>query len=82
VLKSDQKYTNRSTAKEAIMAGKRTTRHDPASHLQAASARWGLARRLPNATLRIYPDAGHGGIFQAHERLVPEAFAFLEAWNL
>jgi pimeloyl-ACP methyl ester carboxylesterase len=25
-----------------------------------------LARRLPNATLRIYPDAGHGGIFQAH----------------
>ena len=23
------------------MAGKRTTRHDPASHLQAASARWG-----------------------------------------
>lgn len=23
-----------------------------------------LARRLPNATLRIYPAAGHGGIFQ------------------
>jgi pimeloyl-ACP methyl ester carboxylesterase len=36
-----------------------------------------LARRLPNATLRIYPDAGHGGIFQAHERFVPEALAFL-----
>ena len=40
-----------------------------------------LARRLPNATLRIYPDAGHGGIFQAHERFVPEALAFLEASN-
>ena len=38
-----------------------------------------LAQRLPNATLRIYPDAGHGGIFQAHERFVPEALAFLEA---
>ena len=38
-----------------------------------------LARRLPNATLRIYPDAGHGGIFQAHQRFVPEALAFLEA---
>ena len=38
-----------------------------------------LARRLPNATLRIYPDAGHGGIFQAHERFVPEALAFLES---
>ncbi|AGB21634.1 putative hydrolase or acyltransferase of alpha/beta superfamily [Mycobacterium sp. JS623] len=38
-----------------------------------------LAHRLPNATLRIYPDAGHGGIFQAHERFVPEALEFLEA---
>ena len=36
-----------------------------------------LARRLPNATLRIYPDAGHGGIFQFHERLVREALEFL-----
>jgi pimeloyl-ACP methyl ester carboxylesterase len=40
-----------------------------------------LARRLPNATLRIYPDAGHGGIFQAHERFVPEALAFLGSTN-
>ena len=38
-----------------------------------------LAQRLPNATLRIYPDAGHGGIFQAHQRFVPEALEFLEA---
>jgi pimeloyl-ACP methyl ester carboxylesterase len=36
-----------------------------------------LDRRLPNATLRIYPDAGHGGIFQAHDRFVPEALEFL-----
>jgi pimeloyl-ACP methyl ester carboxylesterase len=36
-----------------------------------------LARRLPNATLRIYPDAGHGGIFQFHERFVGEALEFL-----
>src|SRR6476646_4779656 len=26
---------------EEVMTGKRTTRHDPASHLRAASARWG-----------------------------------------
>ena len=38
-----------------------------------------LARRLPNATLRIYPDAGHGGIFQAHERFVGEALKFLDS---
>jgi hypothetical protein len=30
-------------------------------------------------TLRIYPNAGHGGIFQAHDRFVPEALASLEA---
>jgi pimeloyl-ACP methyl ester carboxylesterase len=36
-----------------------------------------LAGRLPNATLRIYPDAGHGGIFQFHERFSGEALKFL-----
>lgn len=36
-----------------------------------------LARRLPNAQLSIYPDAGHGGIFQFHEQFVAEALEFL-----
>lgn len=36
-----------------------------------------LARRLPNATLRIYPDAGHGGIFQEHRQFVTTALEFL-----
>ena len=36
-----------------------------------------LARRLPNARLRIYPDAGHGGIFQNHAEFVTEALEFL-----
>lgn len=38
-----------------------------------------LARRLPNATLRIYPDAGHGGIFQYHERFVEDALKFVSS---
>ena len=38
-----------------------------------------LARRLPNAQLRIYLDAGHGGIFQHHAEFVPEALDFLAA---
>jgi pimeloyl-ACP methyl ester carboxylesterase len=37
-----------------------------------------MARRLPNAELVIYEDAGHGGIFQYHEQFVPKALAFLE----
>lgn len=36
-----------------------------------------LVHRLPNAQLVIYPDAGHGGIFQHHERFVPTVLDFL-----
>jgi len=36
-----------------------------------------LARRIPDAKLTIYQVAGHGGIFQHHERFVAEALAFL-----
>ncbi|WP_137111194.1 alpha/beta fold hydrolase [Rhodobacter sp. SY28-1] len=38
-----------------------------------------LARRIPGAQLVIYPDAGHGGIFQYHADFVPKALAFLAA---
>jgi pimeloyl-ACP methyl ester carboxylesterase len=37
-----------------------------------------LAQRLPNAKLRIYADAGHGGIFQYHNEFVAETLQFLE----
>lgn len=36
-----------------------------------------LARRIPGAELVIYPDAGHGGIFQYYVQFVPTALAFL-----
>jgi len=36
-----------------------------------------LAKRLPNSELKIYPDAGHGGIFQVHDEFVPRALHFL-----
>jgi pimeloyl-ACP methyl ester carboxylesterase len=37
-----------------------------------------LANRLPDSELVIYPDAGHGGIFQYHEQFVDKAIEFLE----
>ena len=40
-------------------------------------ASFDLAHRLPNASLRIYPDAGHGGVFQYHEQFVREVLEFL-----
>jgi pimeloyl-ACP methyl ester carboxylesterase len=36
-----------------------------------------LDRRLPDSQLVIYPDAGHGGVFQFHEDFVKRALEFL-----
>ena len=36
-----------------------------------------LARRLPNSDLIIYPDSGHGAVFQFHEDFVPKTIEFL-----
>jgi pimeloyl-ACP methyl ester carboxylesterase len=38
-----------------------------------------MARRIPLVDLVIYPDVGHGGIFQYHETFVPKALDFLAA---
>jgi pimeloyl-ACP methyl ester carboxylesterase len=36
-----------------------------------------MARRLPNARLKIYPNSGHGGVFQHHRTFVSDALQFL-----
>jgi pimeloyl-ACP methyl ester carboxylesterase len=38
-----------------------------------------LNRRLPNSELVLYPDAGHGGVFQFHEDFVKRALEFLRS---
>jgi pimeloyl-ACP methyl ester carboxylesterase len=39
-----------------------------------------LAARLPHGELiPLYPDAGHGGVFQYHDDFVSRALAFLES---
>lgn len=42
-----------------------------------SSNTYDLARRLPNSELVVYPDSGHGGVFQYHVEFVPKALAFL-----
>ncbi|WP_206061340.1 alpha/beta fold hydrolase [Nonomuraea basaltis] len=37
-----------------------------------------LARRLPDSELVIYPDAGHGGIFQFYGQFIGKALEFLQ----
>ena len=36
-----------------------------------------MARRLPNARLKIYPNSGHGGVFQHHQIFLSDALQFL-----
>ena len=36
-----------------------------------------LGRRLPNSEVVVYPDAGHGGVFQCHDLFVPKMLTFL-----
>jgi pimeloyl-ACP methyl ester carboxylesterase len=36
-----------------------------------------MASRLPDARLVVYPNSGHGGVFQYHREFVPEVLAFL-----
>lgn len=43
----------------------------------ASSLSADMARRLPNARLTIYPDSGHGGVFQHHRTFVPAVLDFL-----
>ncbi len=38
-----------------------------------------LAEHLPNAMLLIYPDAGHGSLFQFHQLFVQHATLFLDS---
>lgn len=38
-----------------------------------------MAERIPNSTLVIYPDAGHGGIFQFHDEFTRAAIEHLDA---
>ena len=36
-----------------------------------------LSENLPNAVLLVYPDSGHGSLFQCHESFTRHAAAFL-----
>ena len=54
----------------------------PSSSPTATTTSWStaahsadMARRLPNAQLKIYPNSGHGGVFQHHQNLRPRRTA-------
>jgi hypothetical protein len=38
-----------------------------------------LTEHIPNAMLLVYPDAGHGSLFQYHDSFVQQAQLFLDS---
>jgi pimeloyl-ACP methyl ester carboxylesterase len=38
-----------------------------------------IAGLIPNATIKIYPDAAHGFLFQHHEQFAANVLSFLDA---
>ena len=57
----------------------RTRDHDL---MVASSHSADIARRLPNARLKIYPNSGHGGVFQHHQAFLSDALEFLSATSV
>ncbi len=77
-------YAEGSDAGAAVAAPSTTAARQPvlvvngdADRLVPTVNSYDLAKRLPNSQLVIYPDAGHGGVFQYEEDFVPKALAFL-----
>lgn len=70
-LKDEASASARITAPTFIVNGD----HDA---MVATSNSFELLQRIPGATLSIYPDAGHGGIFQHHVLFVEQALKFLD----
>jgi len=44
-----------------------------------ANNAYAMSRELSNAQLVLYPDSGHGALFQHHEIFVSHVRTFLEA---
>jgi pimeloyl-ACP methyl ester carboxylesterase len=48
----------------------------------AVSNSYRLAENLPNAVLLVYPDSGHGSLFQFHESFTRHAAALMASDSL
>ncbi|MFG6429580.1 alpha/beta fold hydrolase [Roseateles sp. LYH14W] len=68
----EKRPANLSTVKQPVLVA-----NGDDDRMVPTSNSYDLAKRLPNAQLVIYPDAGHGGIFQHHADFVSKALAFL-----
>jgi pimeloyl-ACP methyl ester carboxylesterase len=76
-LKAIHRWGQRSPADLSVVHQPVLVANGETDRMVPTSNSFDLAQRLPNADLVIYPDAGHGGIFQFHQQFVERALAFL-----
>ena len=62
----------------SLIAGPVLIVHGDSDRLVPAANATELARRLPDATVTVYPDSGHGVVFQNHRAFVDAAREFLQ----
>jgi pimeloyl-ACP methyl ester carboxylesterase len=76
-LKAIHRWGQQSPADLSLIGQPALVANGEADRMVPTSNSHDLAHRLPHADLVIYPDAGHGGIFQFHQQFVERALAFL-----
>lgn len=76
-LKALKKWGNKKSADLSIIQQPVLVANGDHDRMVPRVNTYDLAKRLPNSALIIYPDAGHGGIFQFHQDFVKQSLTFL-----
>ena len=81
---STVKASNMSASTQFLETGRKTYAYRRfvngvyAEMIPVGNSYW-LSENLPNAVLLVYPDSGHGSLFQFHESFTRHAAAFLSS---
>ena len=76
-LKALKKWGNKKSADLSIIQQPVLVANGDHDRMVPTVNTYDLAKRLPNSSLIIYPDAGHGGIFQFNQDFVKQSLTFL-----
>ena len=76
-LKALKKWGNKESADLSVIQQPVLVANGDHDRMVPTVNTYDLAKRLPNSSLVIYPDAGHGGIFQFHDDFVKQSLTFL-----
>lgn len=76
-LKALKKWVNKKPTDLSIIQQPVLVANGDHDRMVPTANTYDLAKRRPNSSLIIYPDAGHGGIFQFNQDFVKQSLTFL-----